>query len=197
MNLSLSARALQFAATAHAQVPISTIVRNDGSHYKVRGQIRKYTGEPYIVHPIAVMDLVRQACTGNTDPAVLEDMLAAAALHDVIEDCGVTFEQLNAEFNSSVAAMVLRLSDLQTPADGNRVTRKANERVKLSTAGPAVQTIKLADLIDNTRSITARDPDFAVAYLREKRAILDVMTNGNPTLYRLADELAGSHEPVS
>jgi (p)ppGpp synthase/HD superfamily hydrolase len=165
---------MQFAVVAHDRVTPD----------RPRGQRRKYTGDPYIVHPIAVADLVRQV-GGN------EDMIAAAYLHDVIEDCGVTFQELQAVFNSTVAVMVLRLSDLQTPAYGNRAFRKASERAKLATAGPSVQTIKLADLIDNTNSITAHDPDFAVAYLREKRELLAVMTAGDKGLWALAARLAG------
>jgi hypothetical protein len=50
------------------------------------------------------------------------------------------------------------------------------------------QTIKLADLIDNTKTIVARDPKFAKVYLREKIALLHVLTKGDPTLMKIAVE---------
>ncbi len=58
------------------------------------------------------------------------------------------------------------------------------------------QTIKLADLISNTRSIVERDPKFAVTYLAEKRELLKVLTDGDPALYRMAFDLAHATEQV-
>jgi hypothetical protein len=49
-------------------------------------------------------------------------------------------------------------------------------------------TIKLADLIDNTKTITFYDPKFAPTYLKEKAALLEVLKAGDPTLWKLASE---------
>jgi hypothetical protein len=49
-----------------------------------------------------------------------------------------------------------------------------------------VQTIKCADLISNTASIALHDPKFAVVYLAEKRALLDVLTQAHPQLRAIA-----------
>ena len=50
-------------------------------------------------------------------------------------------------------------------------------------------TIKLADLIDNTGSIVSRDPKFAIIYMTEKKALLEVLVHGDKTLYAQARNL--------
>jgi len=146
-----------------------------GYHASV-GQTRKYTGEPYIVHPIEVMMLVREH--GGT-----EAMQAAALLHDVIEDTPATEGNVREAFGDEVADMVLALSDLE---EGNRATRKRLSLERLAASDGDVQTIKLADLISNTRTIVERDPDFAKVYLREKAALLEALTKGSRTLRSMA-----------
>lgn len=146
------------------------------------GQKRKYTGEPYINHPAAVAELVR----GVTHD---ESMLCAAWLHDVVEDTPCTLEQVETEFGSDVASLVEQLTDASKPTDGNRATRKAIDREHTAKASPRAKTIKLADLIDNSRSILALDPDFARVYLREKERLLEVLIEGDQTLYSMAKEI--------
>lgn len=161
-------RAKVFATAAHAAV----------------GQTRKYTGEPYVVHPIEVASIVENA--GGT-----EAMVAAALLHDVLEDTGVTVDVLEEQFGSEVADLVLWLTDVSKPDDGNRSTRKALDRQHSAAAPAAAQTIKVADLISNTRSIVAHDPGFAKVYLEEKRLLLEVLTRADPTLLTMAREQVG------
>jgi (p)ppGpp synthase/HD superfamily hydrolase len=158
-------RAKVFATAAHAAV----------------GQTRKYTGEPYVVHPMEVASLVESV--GGT-----EAMVAAALLHDVLEDTGVTVDVLEELFGSEVADLVLWLTDVSKPDDGNRSTRKALDRQHSAAAPAAAQTVKVADLISNTRSIVAHDPGFAKVYLEEKRLLLDVLTRADPTLLTMARE---------
>lgn len=119
-----------------------------------------------------------------------QNVIAAAWLHDVLEDTKVTYGLLGSEFNLVVADYVLALTD---STEGNRATRKAADRARLAAAPPEVQTIKLADLIDNTASITHHDPKFNEVYLEEKLLLLEVMTQGEPTLYRYAKELTCSN----
>jgi (p)ppGpp synthase/HD superfamily hydrolase len=146
------------------------------AHY---GQERKYTDEPYIVHPIRVAELVAEA--GGS-----YEMIAAAYLHDVVEDCGISLIEIHCGFGIDVAVLVNWLTDVSAPEDGNRAIRKARDRGHLAAAPPDAQTIKLADLIDNTSSITKYDPNFAVKYMQEKRALLEVMDKGDPVLYKRA-----------
>lgn len=140
-----------------------------------RGQVRKYTGEPYITHPIAVAEIVKTV----TDD---EEMIAAAILHDVIEDCAVTRDGLLA-FGPVVTALVYQLSDVSRPRDGNRALRKAIDRDWLSCACDKAKTIKLADLIHNSLSILANDEQFAKVYMAEKRELLQVLHGGDFTLH--------------
>ncbi len=145
------------------------------------GQRRKYTGEPYWRHPVAVAEIVSAVET------VTPEMIAAALLHDVLEDTGVTPMDLKECFGQRVAILVQELTDQFTdPEIGNRTHRKALERDRLAEVSPEAQTIKYADLIDNTGSIVARDPGFARVYLAEKRRLLEVMAAGDQALRRKA-----------
>lgn len=143
------------------------------------GQKRKYTGEDYIVHPVEVMEIVK------TVPHT-EAMLAAALLHDVIEDCGVHLEELQREFGTEVSYLVLWLTDISKKSDGARKVRKEIDRQHTAKAPAQAKTIKLADLISNTTSIVQYDPSFAKVYLAEKARLLDVLTEGDATLYARA-----------
>ena len=73
--------------------------------------------------------------------------------------------------------------------DGNRAHRKAIDREHTAQAPAAAQTVKLADLISNSRSIMEHDPQFAVVYLAEKRLLLEVLTKGDPGLHARATEM--------
>lgn len=136
------------------------------------GQRRKYTNEPYVTHLIAVASKVDLCCYGDVD------MVKAALCHDVLEDTETTYDALEAAIGPVAAGYVLLLTD-SGHEKGNRATRKAMDRERLRNSPAPVQSIKLADLIDNTESIVERDPDFAKVYLAEKRALLDVLTLGN------------------
>jgi guanosine-3',5'-bis(diphosphate) 3'-pyrophosphohydrolase len=163
MKTELETRARLFATAAHAAV----------------GQLRKYTHEPYIVHPAEVAKIVRSV--PHTD-----EMLAAAWLHDTVEDTGVSIELIRAEFGSEVSDLVGWLTDVSRPDHGNRAARKAIDRAHTAAAPAEAQTVKLADLISNTRSIVAHDPKFAETYLAEKRLLLEVMHRGDATLMQIA-----------
>ena len=150
-------RALKFATIAHAD------------------QKRKYTGQPYIVHPIEVMEIVK---TVDHDDA----MLAAALLHDVVEDTDITLDVISDAFGEDVANLVDDLTDVSKPEDGNRKTRKALDRAHSANASARAQTIKLADLISNSADILENDPNFAKVYLAEKELLLEVLTKGDSSL---------------
>lgn len=147
------------------------------------GQKRKYTGEPYIVHPAAVAKMVAGV------PGATKDMVAAAWLHDVVEDTGCTSNDIHMGFGGEIASLVGWLTDVSRPEDGNRAKRKAIDREHTARAPAAAQTIKLADIIDNCRSIVKYDPEFAKVYLEEKRQLLEVLTKGDPGLYATAREI--------
>jgi guanosine-3',5'-bis(diphosphate) 3'-pyrophosphohydrolase len=141
------------------------------------GQRRKYTGEPYIVHPAEVARIVAGV------PGSTPDMVAAAWLHDVVEDTGCTYTDVHMAFGIDIATLVGWLTDVSKPEDGNRAARKALDRAHTAEAPAEAQTIKLADLISNSRSIVQHDPTFARTYLAEKRMLLAVMTRGDAGLH--------------
>lgn len=137
------------------------------------GQVRKYSGEPYIVHPIEVAGLVRSV---DLD----EEVVAAAFLHDVVEDCDVRIEEIAERFGSPVTRLIDEVSDVSRPEDGNR---KALDRAHLSKTSPEGMSIKLADMLDNSRSIISRDPGCARIYLAEMQLVLPGLTDGNSVLW--------------
>lgn len=148
-------------------------------------QVRKYTGEAYICHPAAVVEIVRSV-------PHTEEMLAAAWLHDTVEDTQTTIEEIRDVFGVQVSMFVGMLTDVSKRSDGNRKRRKALDRQHTANAMPPAKTIKLADLIDNTSSIASFDPSFAKVYLAEKRLLLEVLTEGDGTLWQRANDIANS-----
>lgn len=144
-----------------------------------KGQVRKYTNEPYIVHPLEVVDIIK-----SVDHT--EEMLIAAVLHDVVEDTPFTSEDIHGRFGPVVGKLVDELTDISKPSDGNRAVRKAKDRDHLAKASRAAQTIKVADLISNTTSIVEHDPKFAKVYLKEKADLLDVLVLADKKLLKKA-----------
>lgn len=153
-----------FATAAHAAV----------------GQRRKYTNEPYINHPTEVVNIIRNNVQWTAE------MLAAAWLHDVVEDTGVTTDIIAQEFGTDIAELVDWLTDKSRPEDGNREIRKKMDADRLAMSPPIVQTIKYADLISNSSSIMSHDENFGRIYLKEKSYLLSVMNKGDSILYNMA-----------
>ena len=116
----LVAKAAEFARLAHESI----------------GQRRKYTNELYIVHPQAVAATVASV----TDDAVI---IAAAWLHDVVEDTPITLEQLTEEFGAEVAGLVSDLTNASTETDGGRQERKAIDRQHTALADPRAKPLNL------------------------------------------------------
>jgi guanosine-3',5'-bis(diphosphate) 3'-pyrophosphohydrolase len=153
-------------------------------------QMRKYTPERYIVHPVRVMQICQQY---SHDPA----LLAAALLHDVLEDTPVTKEevkdflktQLSLDDTERAILYVVDLTDVYIKKNYprmNRRTRREKEAERLSRANPEAQTIKYADIMDNSVDIVQHDRDFGYVYLKEAQMILEKMKDGHPVLYERA-----------
>jgi len=146
-----------------------------------KDQRRKYTNNPYTDHLAEVAGIV--ATVANQYDHWRDMVVAVAWLHDCMEDQSVSDAYLSAQFGAEVAYGVFILSDLE---EGNRAERKRLSRERLACAKSWVQTIKCADLISNTSSIVQHDPKFSVAYLEEKRLLLDVLTKADPRLVEIA-----------
>jgi (p)ppGpp synthase/HD superfamily hydrolase len=151
------------------------------------GQFRKYSKMPYIVHPIEVATILQ------TVPHT-EEMVAAALLHDVVEDTDYTVDDIASLIDPKVAELVEGLTDISKPEDGNRKIRKGIDRQFLSEQSPQVQTIKYADIISNTQDIRANDPNFAKVYLEEMKELLKIMDKGDKALYQRAMEIVYADE---
>ena len=125
----LLSRAVAFAARAHD------------------GQVRKGGTLPYIVHP---MEAAAIAATMTDDGEVL----SAAVLHDVAEDCGVTAEELRQRFGPRVAALVLSVSEEKyADAAGTWRLRKQRAVERLRTAERETLILALSDKLSNLRSL--------------------------------------------
>lgn len=157
------------------------------ANFAHKGQKRKYTDEDYIVHPINVAVLTLEA--ENWD----HDMFIAALLHDVVEDTSVTIDDIEKEFQEEVARIVWGLTDQSKAEDGNRKKRKEIDRNWNAHGDYKIQTIKLADLIDNSHSIEKHDKNFAKVYMKEKNLLLDVLTKGDRILYKKAQEIVSDY----
>ena len=146
------------------------------------GHLRKYNQQPYEVHLKAVADLV---ATVTDEP----ETIAAAWLHDIVEDTEVTFEDLEKAFGPRVARLVHELTDISRPGDGNRARRKAIDRDHLAGASASAQTVKLADLCDNASDICRADPKFGRVFLDEMNDLLAVLGRGHPKLMAKARKI--------
>ena len=134
LDTALLDRAIVFAVRAHA------------------GTERRGKGFPYIVHPMEAVEIV---ATMTHD----QELLAAAALHDTVEDTSTTFEQIRAEFGDRVAALVAAESD-EPHQSGDSIenwrARKQAAIDRLTSASRDAKMVALGDKLSNMRAI-ARD----------------------------------------
>lgn len=158
MMTQLFSRALIFATTCHAEA----------------GQLRKFTEEPYIVHPIEVAMTLKRF--GITDDVIL----SAAVLHDVVEDTEAALDDVERLFGPDVA----RLVDQVTNKPGENFTHRL---IRLGAADWQAQAIKCADIVSNCTPLPALSPEWAATYLPKKAREVGVLTRAPVALYREAD----------
>lgn len=158
--MNLETKALIFASKAHHSV----------------GQLRKYTDDPYIVHPISVAYTVSLY---SSNPNVV----AATYIHDVLEDVAPTRPEfgedvIREEFGEEVLGLVREVTNVYTIErypSLNRATRKKAEAMRLGTISSQAMLIKLADILDNTKDIHLAS-GFARVYLNEARSAIKQMS---------------------
>lgn len=149
------------------------------------GELRQITGLPYITHPEGVVALVR------TVPHT-QAMLDAGWAHDTVENAGGTLEEIRYLFGPECAEYVGSLTKVSTRADGNRARRFAIDQAHLAKASPPAKTVKLADIIENAQTAWQLPPAFAELWLNEKVQQLEVLREGDPTLWELAHQTVHS-----
>ncbi|MBR3406101.1 MAG: bifunctional (p)ppGpp synthetase/guanosine-3',5'-bis(diphosphate) 3'-pyrophosphohydrolase [Bacteroidales bacterium] len=134
LNTELLDRAILFAVKAHA------------------GTERRGKGFPYIVHPMEAMEIV---ATITPD----QELLAAAALHDTVEDTNVTIEEIRDQFGERVANLVAAESDAFIEGKSEEETWHARKQAamdRLAAAPHDAKIVALGDKLSNMRAI-ARD----------------------------------------
>jgi (p)ppGpp synthase/HD superfamily hydrolase len=156
MNVILKAAA--FARQAHA------------------GQKRKYNDRPFIFHPARVAGRVA------VHPQATETMVAAAFLHDVVEDTPCTLEEVSAEFGPEVVRLVDELTNPSKGSKAPRRERKQQDREHLAQVNLEAKIIKLLDRIDNLQEMTEAPSGFVRLYCEESRLLAEVIGDADPEL---------------
>ena len=168
----LLARAFHFAAQRHA-------------HQRRKGD----AAEPYLNHLAEVADLVAEA-TGGEDAS----LVAAALLHDVIEDTDTTLAEVAATFGEDVAGLVAEATDDKTLP---KAERKRLQIVHAPSRSPRAKLLKLADKTSNLRAMATSPPaDWPLERRRDyvdwARAVVAGLRGASPWLEERFDEAAAA-----
>jgi guanosine-3',5'-bis(diphosphate) 3'-pyrophosphohydrolase len=153
---------------------------------KHRRQRRKDAeASPYINHPLALATMLANE-GGVTDPKVL----AAALLHDTVEDTETTPEELQREFGADIAGIVAEVTDDKSLAKDER---KRLQVVKAGSKSGSAKLVKLADKISNLRDIASTPPaDWSIdrrqAYFDWARDVVTGLRGVSPALEAAFDE---------
>jgi len=155
-----------------------------------KGQTRKFNGREYIQHPSAVAAEVE--AHGGTS-----EMIAAAWLHDVVEDCDVKIETIGKMFGEVVAKLVDELTNPKSVDSGDKKTEyMAHKTTVMSSDG---LTIKLCDRKNNTSDFVHSDPQWAIKYANKTRIILNAIDDSGRPLNiqqkKLIDDINKSITP--
>ena len=151
------------------------------------GQLRE-SGEAYITHPVAVAGIVAEL---TEDPTAI----AAALLHDVVEDCAITLEELRLEFTPEVALLVDGVTKLERIHFADKEAQQAasiRKMFALTVKDVRVLIIKLADRLHNMRTLASKS---VVSQHRTAQETLDVYA---PLAHRLGmDEIRAQLEDLA
>jgi predicted HD phosphohydrolase len=149
------------------------------------GQVRKYTLRSYIEHP------GRVAARISRHPRADETWVAAAWLHDVLEDCAIDANQLAEKLIGEMrikttGEIVMIVRELTNPSKAhpelNRNARKAMDRAHLAECSLAARCIKLADRIDNLNEMDGAPLSFLKLYHDESVALSAALEGTDPVL---------------
>ena len=132
--------------------PLSILLKaTEFAAHKHRDQRRKDAeASPHINHPIALACLLRNE-GGITDPVIL----AAAMLHDTLEDTETSYEELRGQFGDEIADIVVEVTDTKW------LSKEARKQLQISKAAHSsvrARAVKIADKICNVRDIFASPP---------------------------------------
>jgi (p)ppGpp synthase/HD superfamily hydrolase len=151
-----------------------------------KGQIRKFVNKPYFgAHVVKVNGIVKQYTTE-------EDILCAALLHDVIEDCfedpEVGYHILEQEFGKRVADIVMELTSSKEDIDDNYDSKADYLIMKMIDMSDDALIIKLADRLQNISDAFTASERFRTKYFQETVQIMDEL-EGHRRYNRVQDLL--------
>jgi guanosine-3',5'-bis(diphosphate) 3'-pyrophosphohydrolase len=146
---------------------------------KHEGQFRKDDVTPYVYHCMGVADIVEEY--GGD-----ENQIIIAKLHDVIEDCDCTYEEILDQFGKDIADGVVALTNTskQDRPDLNRAGRKFVDNTRLIQIAERYKFVKLADILYNVSDLHGLPQGFAVKFLHEKEEQARAVSSGSGTLYQ-------------
>lgn len=132
---------------------------------KHQHQKRKYSGEPYIMHPIRVAQIVLK----YKESKHIHKLRIAAVLHDTFEDTDYTYEECWKEFGFFIANLVLELT---TPKNvkGHDKANYLSKKTRSMTSYALV--IKLADRMNNVSDLRYVSKSFRQKYIKETRIVI-------------------------
>ena len=165
-----------------------------------RGQMRKTGGVPYVTHPVHVSVILARY-------GFSEEVMAAAVLHDVVEDQEVTLDEIEDRFGARVAEIVDVLTEQKLDEEGKRRSweiRKQEAVAHMRHASEEAAAVKMADTIHNARSIICdmrrdgaeiwerfnRGPAAQIGYYRQVLEAGREQLPGHPLVDELADAVA-------
>jgi guanosine-3',5'-bis(diphosphate) 3'-pyrophosphohydrolase len=121
------------------------------------------TGDPYERHLLEAVEVLAEGA-GVLD----RDVLAAALLHDVVEDTACTLDQVRERFGPAVAELVDWVTKTEPPAGGDREAARLAYLRRLASAPPQAVLVKLADRLSNVQRLDRHPrPEKRRAYYRE------------------------------
>ena len=150
----ISKKAEQFARKKHA------------------GQIRNFSNEPYFNHVKRVSENIRKYKKSHKS----EELVAAAFLHDTLENTNTTYEEIEEKFGRLVASLVEEMTnDKKEISHSNKkryLASKLSDTKKMSSWGLC---LKLSDRLDNISDLNITSPEFKKKYIEETEYIIDTL----------------------
>ena len=131
-------------------------------------QDRKWTGEKYIVHPRAVAEIVKKYAGKERK---IKEMIAAALLHDTVEDTDTTEEDLKKMFGGLIASLVKELTS--DKEEEKRIGKTQYLSSKMINMTDQALLIKLADRWHNILDFDKSPPKWVAKYTKQTNDILD------------------------
>jgi len=118
----------------------------DFATLKHEGQTRKFSGLPYVTHPINVSAIINKYCKKDAN---YSNLMVASLLHDTLEDCDVSYKELVIEFGPTIANLVQELTNDE--AEMQLVGKTEYMKTKFVGLSDSALTLKLADRLDNAQ----------------------------------------------